>query len=43
MQQLVNRMIDARRRQTDRDALAARHSRTGLLTQYLLRLAGRIR
>lgn len=41
MQQLVKQMIEERHREARRDALAARHSRTGLLRQFLQTIARR--
>ena len=41
MQHVVRQMIDERRRQAERDAMAARHSRTGLLRRFLPAIARR--
>ena len=41
MQHVVKQMIEERRRQADRDALATRHSRAGLLRRFLQTLARR--
>jgi hypothetical protein len=41
MQHVVNQMLEERRRRAERDALASRHSRTGLLKRFLQSIAKR--
>ena len=41
MQHVVKQMIDERRRQAERDAMAARHSKSGLLRRFLNTIARR--
>ena len=35
MQQVVKQMLEERRRDAERDAMARRHSRTGMLRRFL--------
>jgi hypothetical protein len=41
MQHVVKQMMEERQREAARDALARRHSRTGLLRRFLRAVAGR--
>jgi hypothetical protein len=41
LQHVVNQMMEERRRQAQRDSLATRHSRAGLLRRFLQAIARR--
>ena len=41
LEHVVRQMVDERRRQAQRDAMAARHSRSGLMMRFLASIARR--
>lgn len=41
LERVVRQMVDERRRQAQRDAVAARHSRSGLMLRFLSSIARR--
>ena len=41
LERVVRQLVDERRRQAQRDALAARHSRSGLMMRFLASIARR--
>ena len=41
LERVAKQMVDERRRQAQRDALAARHSRSGLILRFLAAIARR--